>query len=43
MKVSKCGEQRVADVIVKDTEGKDYRVTMFHEVVEQIKDLGKWS
>lgn len=38
MKISKCGHQSVANVILNDTEAKEYRVTVFHEILCQ-KDI----
>ena len=41
MKISKCHRQSVANIVVKDTEGKDHRVTVFDGVLQQIRDFGK--
>ena len=43
MKISICRQQSVANIILKDTEGKDYHLTVFDEVLKQLTDLGKAS
>ena len=41
MKISSYWQQSVANIIIKVTQGIDYSLTMFDEVLKQITDLGK--
>ena len=36
-----CQQQNVANIILKDTEGRNHCLTVFDEVLKQITDLGK--
>jgi len=41
MKLSKCNKQCVAHVIVEDEKGKEHKVTVFNDVLQQIANYGK--
>ena len=39
MKLTKCTDHCVANVIVEDKDGKEYRVTIFNDVLKKIASL----
>ena len=43
MKISRCRQQSVENIVLKDIEEKYYRVTVFDDVLQQITDNGKPS
>lgn len=41
IKLSKCGEKNVARVILEDDTGKEYKLSIFDEILDHIIEHGK--